>query len=486
MTRRRSFAPLSVLLVCSGLVYGPQAAAQTRELGSTGEFLDGVAVVVDDGVVLKSELAERLDLVVNALRQQQQQLPLDQRRPLPPLSVLERQVLDQLILKEIQLQRADRLGISVSDEMLNQALSQVAENLGFTLAELPAALAAESIDYAMYREDSREDLILEQLQQRDVIGRISITPRELEQCLVRRESTAANEFDYNISHILISVPPSADREQIEAARARIEEIYERLEAGEDFARLAVATSHAQTALDGGSLGWRKGSELPTLFSNIVVRMTPGESSRPIQSGSGFQIVKLNQMRGAERVMEDQLQVRHILISTNEILDDDAARQKLIGIRNQILGGDDFGAIAQAVSEDTLSAADGGDLGWVSPNDFVPEFTRVLQSLPVGELSEPFRTRFGWHIVEVLDERSHDTTDEVKRMECAREIRASKAEEERQVWLTRLRDQAFICDYTESSDCIAEVNSETRTAAVDQARTEARGESRRERRRARSQ
>jgi peptidyl-prolyl cis-trans isomerase SurA len=278
---------------------------------------------------------------------------------------------------------------------------------------------------------------------------------------MRRDANASNEFDYNISHILVSVPPSASREEIESARARIEELYARLEGGEDFARLAVATSHAQTALEGGSLGWRKGSELPTLFADTVVRMSPGEYSRPIQSGSGFQIVKLNEMRGAERVMEDQLHVRHILITPNEILDDDAAQQKLIGVRNQILGGDDFATIARAVSEDTVSAAEGGDLGWVSPGSFVPEFEERLATLPRGELSEPFRTRFGWHLVEVLDQRSHDTTDEVKRQECAREIRASKAEEERQLWLTRLRDQAFICDYTVSSDCIAETRAEAR-------------------------
>jgi len=417
--------------------------AQTRELGATGELLDGIAAIVDEGVVLKSELEQRLALVVDTLREQQAQLPFDQRRPLPPLSVLERQVLDQLILKEVQLQRARRLGIQVSDDLLNQALSQVARNLGLTLEQLPAALAAEGIDYALYREDSREDLILEQLQQRDVVNRIQITPRELEQCLRRREATQTDEFDYNIAHILISVPSSATTEQVEEARRRIEEVYERLQAGEDFARLAIAVSHAQTALEGGNLGWRKGSQLPTLFADVVVQMQPGEFSRPLQSSSGFQIVKLNDMRGNERVLVDQLHVRHILMSTNEILDDDAVRQRLLGVRQQILQGDDFGPIAQAISEDTVSAADGGDLGWVSPEVFVPEFEQVIRNLPLGEISEPFKTRFGWHIVQVLDERRYDTTEEVKEQECVRQIRAGKAEEELQLWITRLRDQAFI-------------------------------------------
>jgi peptidyl-prolyl cis-trans isomerase SurA len=242
---------------------------------------------------------------------------------------------------------------------------------------------------------------------------------------------------------LISVPAAATPQDVDQARSRIEEIRERLEAGEDFARVAVATSHAQTALDGGNLGWRKGSQLPTLFAPMVVRMQPGEISAPIQSGAGFQLVKLNDMRGAERVMVDQVRARHILLRPNAILDDAATRQRLLGIREQILGGDDFGAIAQSVSEDTVSAAEGGDLDWLSPGDTVPEFEQVLAELPLRTLSEPFQTRFGWHIVEVIERRSYDTTDEVKQQQCAREIRASKAEEERELWLRRLRDQAFV-------------------------------------------
>jgi peptidyl-prolyl cis-trans isomerase SurA len=436
--------PWAAAALCAVAALGASFAhAQNRELGSTGELLDGVAAVVEEGVVLKSELEQRIQVVSRNLREQQAQLPPEQRRQLPPTSVLERQVLDQLILREIQLQRANRIGIEVSDDLLNQALANVADNLGFTLEELPTALAAENIDYATYREDSRQDLIIEQLQQRDVISRITITPRELQQCLNAAETNASNEFDYNISHILIGISASASPSEIEAARQRIEDIYERLEAGEDFARVAVATSHAQTALEGGSLGWRKGSQLPTLFADTVLRMKPGEFSRPIQSSGGFQIVKLNEMRGAERVMVDQLLVRHILLRPDEILDDAAVRQKLLGIRQQILGGDEFGPIAESVSEDTVSAAEGGSLGWVAPGDFVPEFEQVLASLPLNTLSEPFQTRFGWHIVEVLDRRSYDRTDEVKEEECARQIRANKAEEERELWLRRLRDQAFV-------------------------------------------
>jgi peptidyl-prolyl cis-trans isomerase SurA len=434
------FATVGIALAI-GLPVG--VIAQDRELGAGGELLEGVAAVVDEGVVLKSELSERLALVMENLERTQAEAPPEQRRTLPPVAVIEQQVLDQLILREIQLQRADRVGITVSDDLLNEALSRVAQNLGYTLEELPAVLAAQSIDYTSYRDDSRRDLLIEQLEQRDVIARIAITPRELEQCLLDTNASASDAFDYNISHILISVPANATQQDIDAARTRIDEIHGRLETGEDFARLAVAASHAQTALEGGSLGWRKGAQLPTVFVDLVLAMKPGEFSEPIQSSGGFQIVRLNDMRGAERTMVDQLRVRHILLRPNEILDESATEQKILGIRAQIEGGDDFATVAEAVSDDTASSNDGGELGWVSPGDTVPEFEQALAELPLNEISQPIKSRFGWHLIEVLERRSHDTTDEVKREQCVRQIRATKAEEERELWARRLRAQAFV-------------------------------------------
>jgi peptidyl-prolyl cis-trans isomerase SurA len=439
LRKRNLLAAASVLMV----LWLPAAGAQDRELGAGGELLEGVAAVVDEGIVLKSELSEASARVVQNLTNQQAQLPPEQRRPLPSVSDIERQVLDQLIVREIQLQRADRVGITVSDDLLNEALSRVASNLGYALEELPTVLAAQGVDYTTYREDSRKDLLVEQLEQRDVVARISITPRELEQCLFDSDENASAGFDYNISHILISVSGAATPRDVEAARARIEQIHDRLEAGEDFAQLAIAVSDAQTALEGGSLGWRKGSQLPTLFADLVIRMKPGEFSEPLQSTGGFQIVRLNDMRGAEAMMIDQLRVRHILLRPNEILDEAAVQQKARGIRERIVGGDDFATVAEAVSEDPASAAEGGDLGWLSPGDTVPEFEEAMAALQINELSEPIKTRFGWHLIEVLERRSHDTTDEVKRTQCARQIRASKAEEERELWVRRLRDQAFV-------------------------------------------
>src|SRR6185295_5674997 len=431
------------LCAASLIVLTKQVGAQERGLGAGGQMLDGVAAVVNDGVVLKSELAERIEFVVANMRKQQEEQPADKRRALPPTAVIEQQVLEQLVLREIQLQRAKRVGINVSDDMLNEALTRVATNLGYTLEELPTVLAAQNVDYVSYREDSRQDMIIEQLQQRDVVNRIAITPRELDQCLVSATANASNEFDYNISHILISVPANATAQDIEKAKQKVDEIHSRLDSGEDFGRLAVATSHAQTALEGGSLGWRKGAQLPTLFRDVVVRMKPGEYSQPIQAGSGFQIVKLNEMRGAERTMVDQMHVRHILLRPNEILDDAAVRQKLLGVRAQIAGGAEFATVARAVSEDPQSATDGGDLGWISPGDTAPDFEQAIAKLSLKQLSAPIRSRFGWHLIEVLDRRSHDITDEKKREDCGRQIRTAKSEEERELWLRRLRDQTYV-------------------------------------------
>jgi len=430
-------------LIPISLALATQAWGQTRELAGSGELLDGVAAVVDSGIVLKSELATRTEIVMNNLRQSQLEAPPAERRPLPPLSVIENQVLDQLILRQIQLQRAQRFGINVGDEMLNQTLASIANENGMTLDQLPQALQADGVDYAMFRQETREQLTLEQLLQRDVIARISISPRELQQCLARSAESLAEDVDYNISHILISVSPAATREEEDAARAELEEVLAALEDGGDFAQLAVTHSDGQGALEGGSLGWRKGAQLPTLFSDTILAMQPGDVSQPLRSASGFHLVKLNEVRGAQAVMVDQMRVRHILMLPNEILDDAAVQQRLTNIREQILGGDDFGAIAQALSEDAVSAAENGDLGWVGPGVFVPEFEQELAELEIGELSMPFRTRFGWHIAEVLDKRSYDTTEEIKEQRCGELIRQSKLEEQQELWLRQIRDEAFV-------------------------------------------
>jgi peptidyl-prolyl cis-trans isomerase SurA len=420
---------LATTLACVG------ARGQDRELSAHGELLDSIAAVVNEGVVLRSELRDEIDRITARLE--------SQGTKVPPARTLEPQVLERLIIARIQLQRAERVGIQVSDETLNNALANVAERNNVTIAELPQVLAREGIDYQAYRSDMRNQIAIEQLRQRDVMSRINVTPREVDEYLARQAGKAAFNLEYNLSHILVAVSPTATPEVIATAEKKITDIRDRIRAGEDFAQLAVQYSDGQQALEGGALGWRKGDELPTLFTDIVPGLEKGQVSDPIRSASGFHVVRLNDRRGGEPIIEQQAHVRHILLKPNEVMDDDAVRQKIQGIRDRIAGGDDFAAVAKAVSDDPGSKNDGGDLGWNGPGSFAPEFQAVVDSIAEHTVSQPFRTAFGWHILEVLGRRTQDTTEEVKRQQAAFAIRNSKLSEETELWMRRLRDQAFV-------------------------------------------
>ena len=414
------------------------AQAQTRELTTKGTMLDRIAAVVNDGVVLNSELDDELALVTERLR--------TQKLELPPQNVLRQQVLERLVVQEIQMQRANKAGIKIPDEALNNALQDVAQRNKLTLSQLPDALATEGIDYPTYRESMRKELTLQILRQRDVLQKIAITSREIDQYLEREKHQPSEGSEYNVSHILIAVPLGATPEQMEAAGKRAQEVYDRVKAGEDFGKLAVVYSNSQTALDGGSLGWRKGTELPTFLAEVVLRLKPGEVSEPMHAPTGYHLVKLNEVRNNEqKVVVDQVHARHILMRTTELQDDATVRQKLAALRQRILNGEDFAGLAQVQSEDPGSASEGGDLGWTTPGQYVPEFDKVLSGLKENEISEPFRTQFGWHIVQLLGRRQFDSTDDLKRKRVADAIRNSKADEETELWLRRLRDEAYV-DY----------------------------------------
>jgi peptidyl-prolyl cis-trans isomerase SurA len=390
---------------------------------------------VNEGVVLQSELDEQVFLIAQRLRQQSLELP--------PQNVLRQQVLERLVMQELQMQRADRAGIKVSDETLNNALKDVAQRNNLPLDQLPAALASQGIDYASYRDTIRKELTLQILRQRDVIARINVSPRELEQFLEKQSKLPSEANEYNVSHILIAVPQAATPEQLEDAAKRANEVYERASKGDDFARLAVQYSNSQTALEGGSLGWRKGPELPTFLAELVARLSPGQVSEPLRTPSGYHLVRLNELRGQTQTMVDQVKARHILMKPTELQDDATVQQKLVAIRERIVKGEDFGAIAQVVSEDPGSATDGGDLGWTGPGTFVPEFERTLAALQENEISQPFRTQFGWHIVQLLGKRQFDNTDELRRQRAFAQLRESKADEETELWLRRLREEAYV-------------------------------------------
>ena len=426
----------ALILTLPLFALAPPAGAQTRELADKGELLDRVAAVVNDGVVLQSELEEQQLVVAQRLKQQGLELP--------PQNVLRQQVLERLVIQEIQMQRAKRAGIRIGDDNLNAALADVAQRNNLQLSQLPEALAAQGIEYASYREGIRKELTLTVLRQRDVIQRINVSPRELEQFLEKQKTRPSELNEYNISHILVAVPQAATPQQLDEAARRAADVYTRAKGGEDFARLAVAYSNSQTALEGGSLGWRKGPEIPTVLADLVVKLKPGEVSEPLRTPSGYHIVRLNEVRGADQqTVIEQVHARHILLKPTEIQDDATVEQRLLTLRTRIVKGEDFAGVAKVTSEDPGSASEGGDLGWSGPGTFVPEFEKVLAGLKDNEISMPFRTQFGWHIIQLLGRRQFDNTDDLRRQRAFAQLRESKADEETELWLRRLRDEAYV-------------------------------------------
>jgi peptidyl-prolyl cis-trans isomerase SurA len=422
-------------IVCAQTLLLSLSHAQTRDISAHGEMLDRIAAIVNDGLVLKSELDVQMSSVQKRLQ--------EQRVELPSQSVLQQQVLDRLVLQEIQMQRAKHVGLTVTDEQLNGALQEIAARNKIPFDQLPTALAAQGVDYKLYRESMRKELTLSTLRQRDVITHINVSPHELEQYLARQQNAASND-EFNVSHILLSLPAAATPQQLEEISHKAQDVAARAGKGEDFSQLAIANSNSQTALDGGQLGWRKGAQLPQFILDLVVKMKPGEVSEPVRTPSGYHIVKLNERRSGEApVIINQIHVRHILMKPTELDDDETVRQKLAKLRERIEKGESFAGIASTASEDPGSAPDGGDLGWSGPGTFVPEFDKAIADLKDNEISEPFKTRYGWHIVQMLGTRTYDSTDDVRRQKAYAAIRESKADEETELWLRRLRDEAFI-------------------------------------------
>jgi peptidyl-prolyl cis-trans isomerase SurA len=434
---RRFFATSASTAVLALLTLAGSAAwSQTRELATQGQLLDRVVAIVNDGVVLNSDLDAEVAAVSERLHEQKLELPAQ--------NVLRQQVLERLVLQEIQVQRANKAGVKVSDENVNKALEDIAQRNGMTLTQLPDALTKQGIDYPTYREEIRREIMLQMLRQRDVLQHISVTPREIDQFLEKQAKTPSAQNEYNVSHILIAVGQEATQAQLDAAAKRANDVYERAKGGEDFAKLAVAYSNSQTAFDGGALGWRKGSELPTFLTDVIAKLKPGEVSEPLRTPTGFHIIRLNEIRGGSAAaVEDQVHLRHILMKTTELADDATIKQKLTALRERILKGEDFGALAQVLSQDPGSAVDGGDLGWSGPGAYVPEFEKVVDSLKDNEISEPFKTQYGWHIVQLLGRRRFDNSDDLKRRQAMEAIRAGKADEETELWLRRMRDEAYV-------------------------------------------
>ena len=412
-------------------------ARGAKELSDKGALLDRIVAVVNEGVVLQSELDLQTREIEERLRMQ--------KVALPPETVLRQQVLERLVLEEIQQQHADRAGIKVTDEQVNGALEDIAKRQNLTLEQLPEKLAADGVDYAQYRGELKREIARQILRQRDVIQHIVVTPRELDQYLERQKKTASAANEYSVAHILIAVAQDAKPAQLAQSAKLAHDVDERARNGEDFGALAVAYSQSESALEGGALGWRKGTELPTFLADVIARMKPGDVSDVLQTPSGFHIVKLMDTRavGGPKMVQ-QVHLRHILLKPTEIEDDATVQQKLSRWREQVISGkEEFAVFAKTYSQDSASAVNGGDLGWSEGSVFVPEFSAVAMGLKEGEISQPFRTQYGWHIVQMLGHRSYDNTNEAARERAFEAMRDSRVEEATELWLQEIRDNSYV-------------------------------------------
>jgi peptidyl-prolyl cis-trans isomerase SurA len=397
--------------------------------------LDRVVAIVDEDVVLESELNDRLQAVLQRLKGQYSQLPEE--------NVLRKQVLEQLIVERVELGLAKRYDIKVEEAEIDQAIDRVREKGKMTAEELAADLKRQGLSLAGLRNQIRDELTINHLQQGVVSNRIKVSPQEIDNFLASSDGKFATSPDFHVGHILIAVPSSADADTIAEAEKKAKEIYQRLQSGADFAQQAIANSNDQAALQGGDIGWRKLAQLPELFGNQLANLKTGEVTQPFRSGAGFHILKNIEQRGGGQQLIEQTHARHILVKTSEIMDDSQAREKLLALKDRIEKGEDFAKLARENSEDTGSMLSGGDLGWASPGMFVPVFESALANTAIGKISSPFKSEFGWHILQVLERRKEDMSEQMKRNQAQNVIRSRRFDEEFQLWLTQIREEAFV-------------------------------------------
>lgn len=409
------------------------------------QSIDGIAAIVNDSVITRSDLRNELDMVKRQIQHS--------GNTAPEASILEKQVLEHLIVNEIQLQLAKRTGLQVDDNALDNAISNIAKQNGLSVTQLREAVNGQGMDYNLYRDNVRRQMTVSQLQQRDVLGTVQISEQEVNQFLQSPNGMGGMVSEYRIGHILIALPDSPSPKEIDAATQKADGIVAKLRKGEDFATLAMAESQGEGALKGGDLGWRKLPELPTLFEKIVPTLQPQDVPEPIRSSSGFHVIKLLEKRNAQQVAGtiQKSRVRHILIKTNAVTSDRDALARLNDIRAKLAKGESFATIAKAHSQDLASATNGGDLGWVSNDVLVPEFKDAMEKLALNELSEPVKTPFGWHLIEV-QERQAQGSDDVSLRQKAREmLQQRKFEEKQQEWVRQLRDEAYVKIHGENAN-----------------------------------
>jgi peptidyl-prolyl cis-trans isomerase SurA len=396
--------------------------------------LDTIVAVVNDDVITRSEL----DAAVNAAAAQVRQ---SGRTP-PEREVLEDQVLERLILNQLQLRASESNGVVVDDQTINAAMERIARQNNITLSQLREILEQDGYSFAKFREQIRNELLTVRLRQKVVESRIQISEQEVENWLASNAGKLADR-EYHLAHILIALPEGASPPQIEAGWDKAQMVLNELRQGADFQRMAVAVSDDRNALEGGDLGWRRADQIPSLFAEVIPQLEPGQISDLIRSPNGFHIVKLLEVRSLDEQLITQTKARHILITPNELLPSEEARFRLQRLRDRIVNGEDFAEIARANSDDATSAAKGGDLGWVGPGELVPLFEREMDSLELMQISEPFQTQYGWHIVQVLERRQQAAAGIAQRAMARENLFRRKAEEEWELWLRRIRDEAYV-------------------------------------------
>jgi len=396
--------------------------------------LDHIVVVVNDDVITKNMLDNRINDFRN-------QLELSRLSRIEP-ETLKKQVLERMIRDTIQTQQAKLFGITVDDLTLNRTLERLAKSNNMSLEMFRDTIETEGLSYTRFREQTRNELIINQLQQRIVARKISVSDQEVQQHIEQNETDDSSKVSYHLRHILIATPESASPEEINTAKQKADKVYKKLINGADFKDLALKESSGRNALKGGDLGKRKANELPKIFLSAVKNLTSGEISKPFKSASGFHLLQLVN-RSNDQLMVKQMHARHILIRTSDETSDDQARKTLLQAKQQIEDGANFAELASKYSEDPGSKVKGGDLGWAGPGDFVDGFENVANSLAIGQISEPFKTPFGWHILEVLEHREHDKSKSNKENQARNAIQKRKMDEEIRLWLRRIRDEAYV-------------------------------------------
>jgi peptidyl-prolyl cis-trans isomerase SurA len=428
MNRTLLFATLALAAALASAQNAPSAPPRAAAL-------DRVVAVVNDEAVTQYDIEEAKRIVLQQLKQQNVQQPAP--------DVLDKQLLERLVTERALLQYAKESGIKVDDTQVERAIQRIAEDNKITVDALRQALAKDNVPYTKYRDDVRNEIVIQRLREREVDNRITVSDVEVEQYLATIKAQSGGEAEYRLAHILVLVPEQASSTQIEAKKRRAEEALKSVSEGTDFGQVAAGFSDASDALSGGNLGWRPGARLPTVFAEAVRGMKVGEVSPVLRSAAGFHIVKLLERRSHdEPSVVDQTHARHILIRVNEVTSEADAKTKIDRLKDRLESGAKFADLAKLNSEDP-SSAKGGDLSWISPGDVVPAFEEVMNKLPLHQVSAPVRTPFGWHLIEVLERRKQDVTADRERMQAQQAIRQRKSEEGFQDWVRQTRDRAYV-------------------------------------------